>query len=291
MTLKKDDFENHKYFMRTVKSYATVTEGTLKRIPASGEASWTYLKSNHDNGQLVMFVHGTGNDRFFLMYDIFIHLLSSGFSVFTFDLDGHGVGGSTIFNEYGILSCFNDWFSFVNENFSYKKLHVLGHSLGGLLAAHGIAVHQIKVDSLILIGVPTKIQIQPKKMFYELISPLSKVYRTHIIKWKLSSSLPAVGGFNRKRFPLRLQGQSGSFNYVALVSRLSYRLNFARNIKRVQGPILAIYGSQDRIAVSPEAQFDGYKNITFQSIKTSHFLLTIHPETYQLLDKWIKRFL
>ncbi len=283
---------NHKQFKKTAQQRnITLTEGNLKRPQASGYAKWSYLHSKHNDGRLIMFVHGTGNDRFFLMYEIFLTLLAEGYSIFTCDLDGHGEQSTTVFDDYSILSCFNDWYLFVQKSFAFNQLHIITHSLGGLLALHGVAVHGIPVTSLILLGVPENIQINSAQMLTEVFSPLHSSYSRYILKWSLTASLPAMGGFNRKRFPFRMRGPRGNFDYVSQVSKLSHRLGYKRNIMRINAPILALYGSRDRIAPPPPKATSVRKDkIEIHTINSNHFLLTLHKQTISFIMQWLRKF-
>ena len=243
----------HDLFLKEAeKLCSTVIHGKLIRKNASGVNCWSFLRSKQQNADLMVFFHGTGNDRFFMMYDLFLSWLRQGKSILTFDLDGHGADSSTVFDEFSILSCFSDSMEFIQEQIHHKEIHLVGNSLGGLLIAHGALLHKYPISSIILIGVPSIISIDWKAMRNEISSPWEESYKSFRKRWGLRNALPAIGPFNRSRFPIRFSVPKDSMLYVDQVSRLSRRINLDSIISKIV-PILAIFGSKDQIA--PLAQY------------------------------------
>ena len=100
---------------------------------------------------LVIAAHGVGNDAFFPFIHYFEYLLAKGFSVYAFDLDGHGHSSTTVF-DHNIVGMMEDAFEQIPMLGQYSKIHLLGQSLGGLLSLDFLK--RKNLDSACMIGTP-----------------------------------------------------------------------------------------------------------------------------------------
>jgi (E)-2-((N-methylformamido)methylene)succinate hydrolase len=133
-----------------------------------------YFFKNKDSTPLV-FIHGVGLDH--QMWDKQVNYLNE-FSILTYDLLGHG---KTPFNKENLN--FNDFSNQLLEILDYlkiEKVHLVGFSLGSLVALDFSTRHQNKIEKLILIGTTYKRSDQERALVLDrynqakLNKPISK---------------------------------------------------------------------------------------------------------------------
>jgi len=133
-----------------------------------------YLFNNKDTTPLV-FIHGVGLDH--QMWDKQVNYLNE-FSILTYDLLGHG---KTPFNKENLN--FNDFSNQLLEILDYlriEKVHLVGFSLGSLVALDFSTHHQDKIEKLVLIGTTYKRSDQERALVLDrynqakLNKPISK---------------------------------------------------------------------------------------------------------------------
>jgi len=133
-----------------------------------------YFFNNKDTTPLV-FIHGVGLDH--QMWDKQVNYLNE-FSILTYDLLGHG---KTPFNKENLN--FNDFSNQLLEILDYlriEKVHLVGFSLGSLVALDFSTRHQDKIEKLVLIGTTYKRSDQERSLVLDrynqakLNKPISK---------------------------------------------------------------------------------------------------------------------
>ena len=283
----------HRSFHRFLSNKGIKTNGGMNPLlHCSGSAQWTFIQSNIEPKKstvrkpLAIFVHGTGNDRVFLTYDLFLQLLKNGISIFTFDLDGHGQKGSSLFHEKEILNLFDSWLPLIREQHSEFNLHLIGNSLGGLLSANYLAKNtEHPFQTLTLLATPENIQIGKDVVLPEISTIFQAEYYSYLRRWGIKDSIPALGKFNRKRYPIRFEISSQD-HYIDAVSKLSERIPLSKSLKKIDIPVLAIYGHNDFIA-RPSDDILHLNHLSFEYVQTNHFLLPIYPRIFPVVAQHI----
>lgn len=111
---------------------------------------------------VLMLAHGLGEHlgRYQQVAEFFV---GQGYAVFALDHRGHGRSGG----KRGHVERFADYLADldllrrrVGESFPGKKIFLLGHSLGGLIAAHYALAHQPELSGLITSSAAFKVKIE-----------------------------------------------------------------------------------------------------------------------------------
>ena len=123
----------------------------------------------------LMFIHGVGLDH--QMWDPQINSLKE-FSTITYDLLGHG---KTPYKKEKLsLNDFSNQLIEILEHLKIDKIHLIGFSLGSLIALDFVSKMQNKVDKLILIGTTYKRSLKERSLILDrynqakLNKPISK---------------------------------------------------------------------------------------------------------------------
>lgn len=192
-------------------------------------------------GQKLLFIHGGGTDYHF--YQSFIDELAKNFCVYTFSLPGFGnSGGFKSYTTAGLTTLIDE---FVRE-VHLTNFILVGHSLGAGLALAYTALHQSKVDKLVLLAP----QIYPnRKGVFEMMSALAQNAR-------LENNHKDSGGRKRMHYYVkRLTHIKTSLSSLALLRYVSQTDN-SQYLKRIDIPVLGVVGAQD-LVIPPDEQRKG----------------------------------
>ena len=133
-----------------------------------------YIYIKKDTTPLI-FIHGVGLDH--QMWDPQINNLKE-FSTITYDLLGHGK--TPCKKDKLSLNDFSNQLIEILEHLKIDKIHLIGFSLGSLIALDFVSKMQNKVDKLILIGTTYKRSIEERSLVIDrynqakLNKPISK---------------------------------------------------------------------------------------------------------------------
>lgn len=139
----------------SMKSKIWTTGLTHKQIKA-GKHNWHYYEGGEKNKETIVFFHGYGANKFFWI-NALAHFKKK-YHVISPDLPAFGENEIVWSENYGIES----QVKYVNEFFSALKIdqvHLIGISMGGLIAGYYATCHPEKLKSLVLIdsgGVSTE---------------------------------------------------------------------------------------------------------------------------------------
>jgi pimeloyl-ACP methyl ester carboxylesterase len=201
---------------------------------------------------LVVFVHGTGNDLLYPQMSLFKALVSAGYTVFAFDLDGHGLNSSTIFTPEGVRSCLEKSIETAIQAAPNLSVNLIGHSLGGALVLNYLANMPIEIRTAVLISVPLYVPQSFNQFIGELGALNSQTVYSQIPQYGLWNLLPAFGRFKRRAYPLRLrpdrQRDRHPLGYVHEITKTFESLDPAESAAHVDVPTLLLYGECDQIA-------------------------------------------
>ena len=133
---------------------------------------------------LILFVHGAGLDKssWQLQTRYFSH---HGFSVLAVDLPGHGGSAGTPLSS---VEGYAGWVANLVEGAGYGRAHLVGHSMGGLIALEAAARHPAIASTLTMLGGAAAIPVHPallaaaeagEHIAYELLASWSHGRRSH----------------------------------------------------------------------------------------------------------------
>ncbi len=227
---------------------ARLERARYARPVAGGEVEAWRLVPREPRARVVA-AHGAGNDALYPQVALFKALVARGVEVFSFDVDGHGAGSTTVFSPATVPSALAAAVDQAERGRPALPLHLLGHSFGGSLVLHALAVDSIPhVLTGIVISAPITVSLTARVAAAELLSffrPSTLAQREHYGAW---GTVPAVGPLKRRAYPVRgAAGAGAPFAYVAAIRALLARLDLGRAAADVRVPVLLPYGAADRL--------------------------------------------
>jgi pimeloyl-ACP methyl ester carboxylesterase len=263
---------------------------TLPLNRANGESEiLLFGLPSEANRPTVIFLHGLGNDVFFPNIDFFRYILAHGFNIATCDIDGHGIGGTTVFLEDDVSRLVEDVVRQLDRfKIGAPKYHFCGYSFGAVLQLNYGVSHPERVASLTLIGMPKDLSSRIL-MATELLTPLFKSFRDALPDYGILGVAPAIGWFNRRRFPVRLH-KAEKRDYLRMAAKIIGNINPEKLLPKVLFPTIEIVGSLDFIANKIEAS----QGVTKWPIKhvtlvgETHFSSMISKKCPRLVVEFIK---
>lgn len=134
---------------------------------------------------LILFLHGAALDKtvWQLQTRYFAH---HGFSVMAVDLPGHGGSGGSPASS---IEDYADWVAALIEATGYGRAHLVGHSMGGLIALETAARHPAVATTLTMAGGAAAIPVHPallaaaeagEYVAYELMASWGHGRRSHL---------------------------------------------------------------------------------------------------------------
>lgn len=134
---------------------------------------------------LILFLHGSALDKtsWQLQTRYFSH---HGYSVLAVDLPGHGGSAGT---PRSTVEDYASWTADLVEATGYEKVHLVGHSMGGLIALEAAARHPSIASTLTMVGGAAAIPVHPAllaaaeagdRLAYELMASWGHGRRSHL---------------------------------------------------------------------------------------------------------------
>jgi alpha-beta hydrolase superfamily lysophospholipase len=195
----------------------------------------------------VLVAHGAGNDAVFPLLELFRALVNAGCEVFSFDVDGHGCGSTTVFDPHTVRTAIAAAADAAERGGARLPLHVVGHSLGGSLVLDALASGALdRAASAVILSSPTDLRLGARTVVGEVrgffrLATLAQ--REHYGWWGL---LPAFGPVKRAAYPFRRTDADGrSWSYVSAVRRLLGEMRLEERAGAIRVPTLLIYSRAD----------------------------------------------
>ena len=233
-----------------------------------------YFFNNKDTIPLV-FIHGVGLDH--QMWDKQVNYLNE-FSILTYDLLGHG---KTPFNKENLN--FNDFSNQLLEILGYLKIeriHLVGFSLGSLVALDFSSRYQDKIEKLILIGTTYKRSDQEKALVLDrynqakLNKPISKQALKRWFSDKYLEKNPETFDFFMNILNKKPEDHK---NFIKAYELFANHKDDIASIQKINKKTLVMTGSDDpgsSPAMSKELVKD-LKNSSYIEIKNGKHLCSI----------------
>ncbi len=210
----------------------------------------------------IVFLHGFGITT---LADEFLALFRSNYDVYTPILPGHREG-KTLSEGYA-MSNYSHWLNDYLTGNEIDECHLVGFSLGGLIALKYTQHFPTKVKSLTLLAVP----INPKRsLLLKIIKPLvllslstpqlAQFTKTAISQERLLAAL--VRFFPSAGRGIEVLGYQRVLNDLTLMEAETmrdilfslYATNLEKSLLEINKPVLLLVGGQDQILTTKEAQ-------------------------------------
>lgn len=275
---------------------ARAADVVYPRAEARGDACALRLLPSGAARARVVVAHGAGNDAVFPLLELFRALLDAGCEVFTFDVDGHGWGSTTVFAADTVRGAVPAAVAEAERGGTRLPLHLVGHSLGGSLVLDALASGTVpRALSASILSSPTDLRLGARTVVGEVrgfFRRATLAQRAHYGWWGL---VPAFGPVKRAAYPFRRVDEDGrAWSYVAAVRSLLAEMKLEERVAAVTVPTLLVYGHGDWIV--PHAQgarlAERLPRGTGSLVSltgASHYALPFHPRTVAAVVEWIAR--
>lgn len=244
----------------------------------------------------VLVAHGAGNDAVYPLLELFRALLRAGCEVFSFDIDGHGCGSTTVFATDTVRTAVAAAADAAEAGGAALPLHVIGHSLGGSLVLDALASGALDgAVSAVIISAPIDVRIGARTAVAELRGFLRRATLTQREHYGLWGLVPAFGPVKRAAFPFRRVDADGhAWSYVAAVQRLLAEMDLERRVAEIRIPTLLVYSHADalvphaqgqRLAARMERGAGHLRSLT----TATHYSLPFDPDAVDSVLGWIRK--
>jgi alpha-beta hydrolase superfamily lysophospholipase len=219
------------------------------RPEARGETVAYRLSPAGPPRDVVLAVHGAGNDALFALVGLFEELLARGHEVFTFDMDGHGRRSTTLFSPESVGGAVSAAVLRSGAGERGLPLHALGVSLGGSILLGSLPSLPLAPRTATLLSAPLRIHLSGAAIRRELGTPLLRTLWRERSRYGLTGLIPSFGPFKRGSYPLRLgvAPGPGAFGYVEVLNRTLDSLSLEDAARRAPCPVLLAYGGRDAL--------------------------------------------
>lgn len=227
-------------------------EDTWQR-PSGSTRGVLIRQSAFSPAKTVFFLHGLGNDAFYSHVGIFRHLLAQGWNIATCDIDGHGIGNTSLFDADTTLSCPDSLIQFMESLIPGRhRLHLAGYSLGAALMLHFAIHHPERIASLALISLPALIPERPS-VWSEVRALGGASFRSCVSDYGLYHVFPAVGPFKRHSYPIRFNHTKDA-SATTITGNILKRIQVEHALQVASFPTLFLTGDYDSVAPVSLAQ-------------------------------------
>jgi alpha-beta hydrolase superfamily lysophospholipase len=264
------------------------------RPRAGGEVCAVRLSPREAPRARVLVAHGAGNDAVYPLMELFRALLRAGCEVFSFDVDGHGCGSTTVFAPDTVRTAVAAAADACERDGPALPLHLLGHSLGGSLMLDALASGAMdRAASAAILSAPVGVRIGARTAVAEVrgfFSRATLAQREHYGLWGL---VPAFGPVKRGAYPFRRVDADGrAWSYVAAVQRLLAEMELENRVGEIRVPTLLVYSHADAIVPWDQGMRLWTKMLPsgahLRSLTlATHYSLPFDPETLGSVAGWI----
>jgi len=268
------------------KRSLTLNNFCYSRPSTRGSVNAYEILAQGPTNSSVLFVHGFGNDSLFPQIPFLLKLAEEGHTVFTFDLDGHGIHSTTLLIPDEMLSSIKDAVLQIKERGFTGKLHLIGHSLGALLSLHASVRDELALSSLTLISMATDMRFTRSVLLREAFSSIFTGSFFRILKFYKTDFIPALGPIGRSRFPIRTEKKRDE----SVRDLVRFLKHLMRNPVYARVRTLYCYGTRDILTPLQEDKLRISESDTLLMLKGETHLTTISSSLLsQEVCKWLEK--
>ena len=214
------------------------------------------VRPSSPNGKSVILFHGKNFNGFYWK-DVISFLSQSGYRVIVPDQVGWGKSSKPdIHYSFYMLAKNNQ---VLLDSLGIKKVFVIGHSMGGMLATRFALMFPERVEKLVLenpIGLEDYRKIVPYKSLEELYSKEMNATYESIKKYQ-QSYYPSWKSDYEKYVAAQAEGlKDPDYKKIAWVNALTYEMIYEQPVcyefERIKVPTLLIIGQSDRTVVGKD---------------------------------------
>ena len=240
-------------------------------------------------GKPIIFIHGIGSRKF--SWNGIIEELKDAFQCISYDLRRHGE--SVVDESNFTLEDLVDDLENLRSHLNVNKIHIVGHSLGGIIGPSYARIHQDKVLSLSLLSTAAFRNIDDQKKLLDIISKienegLDTVLPILINRWFTNEFI----NNNQYTIDKRLkQIQDTPLNTFLNVFRLYAFTEMASWLYEIQIPCLVMTGQND-LGCNPKINkkiANAFPNSQLEILDNLKHAITL--EAPQLVGSKIRKFL
>ena len=261
-----------------------------------------YIARTDEKNPYLVLLHGLGGN-ITAWKKMIPYFMRNNFSVIAIDLRGHGNSSNPgKYQDYSLSKLAGDVKSVLN-NEKIKKINLVGHCFGGLVAIKFASAYPKYITSLIIVSSAYKKPVlQDKRLsFIEKKSEILKRFLSILIKYRPIATRKSYVDFSminewlkKKdidlfRVYLDVKGTSLKSYYFYLLMLSDFDLT--RNLKKIKKPTLIIHGARDLI-FSVDSAVDMHKKIkksVFYSMNAGHIpVLNNHEQLEKVIVHFIK---
>ncbi len=234
----------------------------------------------HGEGEPLMLVHGALASHTMWKYQV--KDLSKSFRVITCDLRGHGESDKADPSNYSI-QLFAEDLNGLAEKLGVEKTHLVGYSMGGLVAAQFALDHPHRLHTLVLGGTPTKM---PPAVY----SWLARLTPGFMIKRIAKLTVPRLaydpkGKIAEEGTELMTTWLSQAGKTVMIAVNKAGRAYFKKTpeLSSIPVPVLIVCGEKDSLANGEELHrlIPSAKLVIVE--RAGHYLPMERPEVFNRL--------
>lgn len=207
----------------------------------------------------IVFVHGTSMDHTIWSHQS-RYFAYHGYNVIAVDLPGHKFSSGNLLTS---IEDMGQWLNQIINTTSAKAFHIVGHSMGSLVAleaAANFSHSKANLNSLSLVGFSYPMAVTPQLMDAAKNEP-SKAY-SMMTQWSHTSSIggePVPGFWSPGMQMSMMENSTENSVYVELVACDNYKGGESA-FEKVQCPILFLSGRLDKMAPAKLAKVEADKN-------------------------------
>jgi non-heme chloroperoxidase len=226
-------------------------ESPLRTGPLSTGVELEYFEQGSAGGDPVILLHGYTDSH--LSFDGFLKTFPRSYHVYALDQRGHGASSKPACC-YGMKSDFAaDVLAFM-DSLGIQRAHLIGHSMGSLIAQEVAINHPERVNKLVLIGATSKMAGNPVALSFKplidgLVDPVDPAVARLFQTLSLFRSVPKDVLDTAIAESLKVPAQIWKDAFAGVMSE-----DLSAQINRITAPTLILFGDQDLFFTSAEQQ-------------------------------------
>lgn len=209
-------------------------------------------KNFDDTKPVVVLIHGAGQDRTIWVLQT-RYLAHHGFSVLAVDLPGHG---ESVGPALGSVEAMSHWIVRLLDAGDIARAHIVGHSMGALIALQCAADHPDRVNKICLVAVSESMPVHPELL---AAAEANDPHAYDLMNgWMLSASGHRGGHENPGTWMLgtgiRTVQRAADGVLFTDFTACSERGSMLEAATKVEAETLFVLGSEDKMTPLPSGQ-------------------------------------